>query len=500
MNKERMRKVGKIILIESLVIVLAIAALGCDIQSPPLVSSENQSAFITDRVVEVRIVMKERDWDSCWVDARAERYVPADFWFDGEFVPGVAVRPKGSSSLLSVCESGSSRLSLKVDFNRLYPSRTFRGLKKLNYHNGFRDPTLIREHLAYEVFTQMGVPAARTSHVDLWINDTHLGLYTQVEQVDRTFLKRHFGRDDGNLYKPILPASYLNWTKEELIEQRDTLLHSQTNNPGKGQEAGSGNSKFGETQPAIPQDNSTTIEVIIDEPTSEPPKSKYSYLDMMILKTNEGFPDHTNLFRLLDVINSELDETSLEEIEKVLDVDEVLRFIAVSVVVGSLDSYLGFGQNYYLYEIDGRFTIIPWDLNESFGTFKCGMSRKNAINLYIDEPTCGPLSERPLIKQLLSHQSYLDTYHGYLESLLNGPFEINKMKARIDEVASLVRPYVDVDELKFFSNEEFERNLTHDVGHHIGLKNFVVEHSDSIRQQLEGNQPSAGDGSGNKGR
>ena len=500
MDNERIHKVGKVILIQSLAIALAVIALGCDIQSPPPVSSKNQSAFVTDRVVEVRIVMKERDWDSCWLDARAERYVPADFWFDGELVPGVAVRPKGSSSLLSVCEIGSPRISLKVDFNRLYPSHTFRGLKKLNYHNGFRDPTLIRELLAYEVFTQMGVPAPRTSHVDLWVNDTHLGLYTQVEQVDRTFLRRHFGRDDGYLYKPILPASYLNWTEEELIEQRARLSHNRMNNSGDDYEHSSGNSEFDENQHATQQDKSITNEVVTDESRSEILTSKYSYLDMMILKTNERFPNHASLFHLLDVLNSEPDETSLEEIESVLNVDEVLRFIAVSVGIGSLDSYLGFGQNYYLYEIDGRFTIIPWDLNESFGTFKCGMSRKNAINLYIDEPTCGPLIERPLVKKLLSYQPYLDTYHRYLESLLNGPLEVNKMEARINKVAALVRPYIEVDELKFFSNEEFERNLTHDVGRHIGLKNFIVEHSDSIRQQLQGKQPSAGDGSGNKGR
>jgi len=46
----------------------------------------------------------------------------------------------------------------------------------------------MREVLAYELFDAMGVPVPRTSFVDVWVNDTHLSVYTQVEQVDRTFL------------------------------------------------------------------------------------------------------------------------------------------------------------------------------------------------------------------------------------------------------------------------------------------------------------------------
>jgi spore coat protein H len=433
--------------------VLAASGAESDTQAAVHEPSDVLDAFITDRVVEVRIAMNEEDWTNCQLNALEEQYVLAAFWFDGEIVPDVAVRPKGVSSLQFVVPSENPRLSLKVDFNLFNSVRAFRGLKKLNFHNGFRDPTLIRECLAYELFAQMDIPAPRVSLVDLWVNDTHLGLYTQVEQVDKTFLRRYFNRDDGNLYKPIMPASFLDWTEEDLEQQR------------------------------------TDFAAIL----------KGDHLDMMRLRTNERFPDNTALFHFLDVLNNEPDETFPTEIEKVLDVDETLRFLAVSTIIVHLDSYLGRGGNYYLYEVDGKFTIIPWDLNETFGTYKCGMPRSNIINLYIDEPTCGPLSERPLIKRLLSHQPYLDNYHGYLESLLNEPFEVDRMEAHIDEVADLVRPFVEADELKFFPTSHFELNLTQDIGRFIGLKAFVVERSESVRQQLEGKQPSAGDGSGNGG-
>ena len=37
----------------------------------------------------------------------------------------------------------------------------------------------------------------------------------------------------------------------------------------------------------------------------------------------------------------------------------------------NLDSYIGYAQNYYLYEDNsGRFNPILWDLNMSFGSFR----------------------------------------------------------------------------------------------------------------------------------
>lgn len=391
--------------------------------------------FVTDRIVTVRIVMKEEDWNYCMENALEEEYVIADFWFDGELVPSVAVRPKGNSSLQYVVEDGSNRLSLKVDFNKIDSRQTFRGLKKLNFHNGFRDPTFLRERLAYELFAEMGLPAPRASHVDLWVNNTHLGLYIQVEQVDKTFLKRYFDNNSGNLYKPIIPAAFLDWTDS-------------------------------------------------------------SQLSRARLKTNENKRDHRALLHFLDVLNNEPDETFPEEIEKVLDVDVTLRYIATAAVAGYLDSYIGLGHNYYLYEDNGKFTIIPWDPNEAFGTYKCGASASDVIDLYIDEPVCPCLYERPLVERLLAYQQYLDRYHAYIREMLEGPFSIDVLEPRIDELADMIRPFVYADELKFFSYEDFERNLSYDVGRYIGLKSFITRRSESVRKQLAGELPSKGDGSG----
>jgi len=163
--------------------------------------------------------------------------------------------------------------------------------------------------------------------------------------------------------------------------------------------------------------------------------------------------------------------------------------------------------------VDGKFTIIPWDTNMAFGTFNCfGLERERLINYYIDEPTCESVSERPLVERLLSYPPYRETYHRYLQELIDGPFSVEAMNMRIETLVGLIRPYVEVDDLKFYSTDDFDRNLTEDVqivvqgapaGSDlpvaIGLKSFVVERGQSVREQLEGKRPSADDGSGNWG-
>jgi len=167
------------------------------------------------------------------------------------------------------------------------------------------------------------------------------------------------------------------------------------------------------------------------------------------------------LFRLLEVLNKCPDESFAAEIEKVLDVDQVLRYFAVSVIIVHLDNYIGLCHNFYLYEMDGRFTILPWDLNMAFGGFNMGMMGGDAGDYRIDDLT--NLTDRPLAGRLLAHGPYLERYHAYLDQMLNGYFATGAMEARIDALAAMIRPYVEADPTKSFTMEDFEKGLTEGV-------------------------------------
>ncbi len=510
----------KAIIITTLLITISTAGgMSCGYITGEEKGAADTRPFYPERVATVRLVAAEADLEYLFKNALEEQYIKADLWYDGELVPDIAVRTKGNSSLRTTANSGSHRFSLKVDLNFFNSARNLYGVKKLCLNNGFSDPTLMREVLSYDLYAQMGIPSPRTSFVDLWMNDTHLGLYTMVEAIDKTFVGNHFADNTGNLYKPEMPAAFLNWTEADYKRQQarpgtqdpdnqmdvadinlgggNLMEILETLEPGKND----GEQDNSPLRPNTPQG--------MAPPGGMPGNQRGSLIEQAGLKTNENKPDHSLMFRFLDILNNEPDETFPAEIEKVLDVDETLRFLAVSALIVHLDNYIAMGHNYYLYDNNGKFVILPWDLNMAFGTFNYSLNRDQLINYYIDEPTGGHMAERPLVNRLLSYQPYLDTYHGYLKELLDGPFSVASMNSRIDELAALIRPSVQADDLKFFSTDQFEKGLELDARggapgagpNSIGLKAFVAERGKSVREQLEGTRKSGpGDGSGNGGR
>lgn len=451
------------------IIIIATGISGCASSASLGTGDKKVDPFVTDRVATVRLVMKEKDWSFCQTNAFEEQYVPADFWFDDELVPDVGVRTKGNSSLGQAVGWGSPRMPLAVDFNLFNRARTFHGVKKVFLNNGWSDPTLIRELIAYEIFAKMDIPTPRATIVDLWVNDTRLGVYTMTEMVDQSFLQRHFADASGNLYKPELMSARLNWTEKDLDKKytipgftdyprHDPVLYTNI-----------GGAPLIDLLKALGQEEMVSAYEPIPPLQGNmarglpPYRMPRDYLEAMMLKTNENNPDYSALFRFLDVLNNEPDETSPQEIEKVLDVDQTLRFIAVSALIVHLDNYIGAGHNNYLYEVNDKFTFIPWDTNMAFGTFNMGIRKTGLINYFIDEPTGGPVKRYPVVDRLLSHQPYLDTYHGYLQELLDGPFSLDVILPRIDRLVEMIRPYVKNDAEMFYSYEDWERCLTEDL-------------------------------------
>ena len=189
-----------------------------------------------------------------------------------------------------------------------------------------------------------------------------MGLYTIAEQVDGDFIDAHFADDSGDLYKP---------------------------------EPEEGNLRF-----------------------QGPTIDSYS-LERLDLKTNEESSDHSAFLALVETLDSHPGDA--EALAEVLDLDEVSLYLAFCTALTNLDSYYGLGHNYYLYEQEGVFSVIPWDLNESFGSFTCACDSEALLALPIDEPTCGDLDERPLVAAIFGNPQLLAQYHQHLEALFAGP-------------------------------------------------------------------------------
>ena len=78
--------------------------------------------------------------------------------------------------------------------------------------------------------------------------------------------------------------------------------------------------------------------------------------------TDSGKSDHKRVIKALKHISEGTD------LEKYMDIDNLLRYMAVHIFAVNDDSLSGsMAHNYYLYESGGTLNLLPWDYNLSFG-------------------------------------------------------------------------------------------------------------------------------------
>jgi len=430
--------------------------------------------FNKNKVTTVDIEIAEEDWADMLENASAEELKQADITVNGKKVENVAIRTKGNLSLRSVVNSDSDRYSLKIDFDYYDDTKSLYGLKKLNLNNNYSDSTLMREYISYELMEQMGLPTPAHSYMYVTVNGEERGLFLGVEAVDETFLANNYGSNDGFLFKPDGTGSDLKYISDDIED--------------------------------------------------------YTGIG---LKTNEGTINQSKLVEMLDAINNGGD------IEKYIDVDEMLRYFAVNTALVNLDSYQGnMKHNYYLYEQNGVFSIIPWDYNMSFGGFGAGGGRiaggngenqadvttnmekpvaqnngqpdqtgdggmqqqrgggvdmgmgmsgnlinDSAINFSVTTPVSGTtLEDRPLLKALLSNDEYRDKYEGYLEELATTYLTEEYVQSITKKLAVLLTTYVEADPTKFSTTEQFLEAVEGENS----LPEFAKQRSESILKQLSG--------------
>ena len=117
-------------------------------------------------------------------------------FYDGEFYDSVFIRDRG----------GFTSDGFKFDFNPGYhfrwtddPDANRVDEINVNYNSGF-DETRLRAPLAFETFTNAGVPALSSFPIRVQQNATLLRMATFVENPDEDYLDR-VGLDGGSLYK-----------------------------------------------------------------------------------------------------------------------------------------------------------------------------------------------------------------------------------------------------------------------------------------------------------
>lgn len=283
--------------------------------------------FEQGTLLEVRLTMDPAAFRELEEHGNRERYVPTAARLiragkqDVELA-SMGVRHKGAYSLhhcwdefggVRSYELECKKLSFKLKFDEYQPEARFDGLKRLNLHASSGDLSMLRELIAYQTYRDFGVDAPRAMPARVFVNDEPQGLFIAVEDVDGRYAAAHFpSGPDGNLYKEV-------WPNRAVSD--DALVAA--------------------------------------------------------LETNEALADVSDMRAFAEAVARSTPATLAAELAPFAEVEPLLRYVAVDRALRNWDGIMAFysrisPHNFYWYHADGadgRFHLIPWDLDNTLWPF-----------------------------------------------------------------------------------------------------------------------------------
>ncbi len=288
-------------------------------------------------------------------------------------------------------------------------AHTIQGVRKLHLKWFKDDPAYVREMFCYELFRRTGVwTAVRDNYCRLWLHvegdsqEAYYGVYEMLEPIDKRYLtdrKTRFGASSGYLWKCRNAAAGLN-------------------NPNG--------------------------DIWYDDDTDD----RHAYT--LETRTEEFDTARVQLLDFMNKLSHLSDSEFYTWIQRVTDVDLLLKTYAVNVAVGMWDDYWNNANNYYIYFNsrhlhDYKFFFIPYDYDNSLGTtLRCGVQedagRQNPLQWGNDN--------NGLIARILKFSDFRAKYVTYLKMLVqaeNAMMDRQSAGARIRAWQNMIEPYVDND-------------------------------------------------------
>ena len=375
--------------------------------------------FDVDKIQEINITFEQDNWqyilDSLRVNGNGLLLATVDI--NGEVYENAGVRFRGSRSFTI----GGQRNALFIKLNYITKGQKHQKYKRLKLSNSLRDPSMVREVLAYEIARNY-MPAPMANYAKVNVNGGYYGLFVNVEPVADRFLKNHFGSDKGTFFKS-------------------------------------------EPNPDVKACNASALGAL------EYSTDTRCYLGNFEIESDEGWDDLIELTRIL--------KEEPNRIEEVLDVDRTLWMLAFNNVIVNLSSYSGQqSQNYYLYKdtTTHRFSFIMWDLNLSFGSYKnTGMGSDLSLKelqqmdplLHFDNPA------KPLLYQLLQNDYYKKSYIAHLRTIVKDHFSNKKYAMRAQELQQMIKPALAEDQHWGYEMNDFNKSLTTTIGKRSKIPGIV---------------------------
>jgi hypothetical protein len=182
-------------------------------------------------------------------------------------------------------------------------------------------------------------------------------------------------------------------------------------------------------------------------------------------KSNDESEDLSRVDALLAALDAD-DDTLLAELDAVLDLDAFFTFWAMEVLVLHRDGYASNTNNFYIYAdpTDGnRFHFIPWGVDD--------ILRDNWRDF--GSPYDSVFSTGHLARRLYEHPEGQALYLARLDELLATVWDEDELDARVDRMASVVRPHVAAAD-----ERSFERGVS-------GVRRALLERREVIAEARE---------------
>ncbi len=371
-----------------------------------------QSLYDVNTIQEIKITLSQANWDYQMDTAKygKEGYLmAATVDINGVVFDSVGVKYKGNSSYDSTRKKNPLHINLDKFKNQKYNNYT-----SIKLSNGYGDPSLIREVLAYRLLgNYMHCP--KSNFAKVYINGEYIGLYSSAEDIGSRFLGDHF---------------YSN--------QNTFIKCNPTVNPG-------------------PTTKSNFKYINADST---------SYQTLYEVKSDFGWNDLVNL---CDSVTN-----NPASLDRVLDMDRVIWMLAFNNATVNLDSYSGvFAQNHYTYkDKTGHFNPIIWDLNMCFGAFLFagagGTSMGNQTVATMKQFAYNNHSTDtfwPLINAIHANDTYKRKYIAHMKTIINDMIDSTSYRPIAMQMQALIDASVLADTNKFFTYTKFQEALD---------SNFVV--------------------------
>lgn len=370
--------------------------------------------FDKKTVGEIRLTLPTSDWVNVLDSMRiyGTDALSATVVIDGIRYEGSAVRFRGDKSYAK----GLKRNPFGIKLNSTNPGQNHQGYTSLKLSAAVRDPSMVREMLFHEIAAKY-MPASQAAFTKLYVNEEYIGVFVNVESIDKQFFEANYGNARGSSFKAGVdnkPDNVPTTCKQNIygsLEYEDNL------------ECYKGNFE---------------------------------------LDTKGG--GWTELQELSRKLAQEP-----ANVGQVLDVDRALWMLALNNVMVNLNSYSGnHSVNYYLYR-DGnnRFQPIHWDLNLAFGSYKntgSGSDLDLRALQNLDPLLHADNLYKPLVSQLLKDPLNRKIYLAHIrqineENFLNGMYE-----KRAQELRGMIVVPFNEDKNKTYSYDDFQRSLNETVG------------------------------------